>query len=122
MDIYSYWSAVLRQDEEAIREYLLPDMKVRWMNTNEEFNAEEFIKVNCIYPGDWNGSVLQVVEKENLIITVTHVFSVSIDQSFNVVSFIIIKDDKISQLDEYWSSIEEIPLWRQELNIGGPIV
>lgn len=52
--IRQYWKCVAKQDEEKLREYFCKDAYVRWHNTNEQFDVEEFLRANCDYPGSWN--------------------------------------------------------------------
>jgi len=60
MNLCSYWRAVLAQDADGMRAFLAPDAVVRWPNTRERFTAEEFIRVNCAYPGAWKGGLERV--------------------------------------------------------------
>ena len=55
MDIRALWTAVLAQDEEAIRPFFHPDARVDWVCTNERFTLDEYITANCRYPGAWEG-------------------------------------------------------------------
>lgn len=121
MDIKGYWSDVLRQDEETIRNYFHPDAWVNWNNTNEHFTVEEFIRANCEYPGDWDGEVENVVTVADQLITVAHVFTKDGKLSFHAVSFIRITDGKIRSIDEYWGDDGEAPQWRQDKRIGTKI-
>ena len=121
MDIHKFWSAVLRQDREALKGFFRADAWVNWHNTNEHFTAEEFIRANCDYPGDWDGEVERIVEQGGLTITATHVYSKDQSLSFHVVSFIRVKEGKIASIDEYWGDDGQPPKWRQELGIGRPI-
>lgn len=40
---------------------------------------------------------------------------------YHVVSFIKMKDDKITSLDEYWADDGDSPEWRKSMHIGRPI-
>ena len=51
MNIERYWSDTLRQNAEAMRAYFDDNAYIKWHNTNELFNSEEFIRANCEYPG-----------------------------------------------------------------------
>ena len=51
MNIERYWSDTLRQNAEAMRAYFDYNAYIKWHNTNELFNSEEFIRANCEYPG-----------------------------------------------------------------------
>lgn len=119
MNIENYWKAVLQQNPTQMRLYFQEDAIIRWHNSNEEFTLDEFIKANCEYPGEWDGEIERMEKIDQLIITVTHVFSTEL--SFHVTSFIKMKDDKIECIDEYWGDDGEPPLWRKEKHIGKAI-
>lgn len=121
MDIREFWSAVLRQDARAIRDWFHPTAWVNWHNTNEHFTVEEFIRANCEYPGLWDGEVEKCIETGDKIITVTHVYTQDRQLSFHVTSFIIVAGGKIAAIDEYWGDDGEPPRWRQEKHIGTKI-
>ena len=69
IDVRQFWSAVLAQDEQAIRSYFHEDAYVNWHCTNEHFTVDEFIIANCEYPGDWDGMVERVELLSDLYIT-----------------------------------------------------
>ena len=121
MDIQKFLDAVLRQDADAIREYLHPDAWVNWHNTNEHFTVEEFIRANCEYPGEWDGEVEQIITTDMHIITATHVYSKDRIISFHATSFIRVVDEKIASVDEYWGDDGTAPQWRQDKHIGTKI-
>jgi len=121
MDIEKYWDAVIKQNKEQIAEFFHNNAYIRWHNTNEHFSVAEFVTANCEYPGQWEGSIKRVERIDNLIITVTRVWTKDSGLSFHVVSFIKIQDDKIISIDEYWGDDGESPQWRNDLNIGNKI-
>lgn len=114
-----YWQKVAKQDREGLALFFNEDAKIRWHCTNEEFTVEEFIRVNCDYPDEWNGEIERMDMAGEQIITVTRVWSKS--ASFHVCSFFQLKGHRISQLDEYWGDDGEAPKWRQAMNIGRKI-
>ena len=61
MNIQQFWSDVLAQRADEIREYFQADAYVNWHCSNEHFTVEEFIRANCDYPGDWDGEVEKIV-------------------------------------------------------------
>ena len=121
MDIKGYWDAVLKQDEVRIREYFNDGAVIKWHDTNELFNVDEFIIANCEYPGTWDGVVESVKEVDDAVITVTNVYSDDKELSFHVVSFIELSNGKISCIDEYWGEDGLAPKWRIDKNIGKKI-
>ena len=104
MDIYGFWRDVLGQDAERIRGYFREDAYV-----------------NCDYPGEWEGEVERVEERNDLTITVTHVYPKDRSLSFHVTSFFQIPDGRIQSLDEYWADDGTAPDWRLEKKIGTKI-
>ena len=122
MDIRKFWSAVLAQDRETLKNFFWENAQVRWHNTNERFTVPEFIQANCDYPGQWDGKVEHIVDLGDQIITVTHVYDQKKTMSCHAVSFIHIEDGKIQSIDEYWGDDGQSPQWRQEMGIGSPII
>ena len=121
LDIKQFWSAVLAQDRETLKRFLHEEAVVNWHCTNERFTAEEFIRVNCDYPGDWDGEVERVEWIGDMVITVTHVWPKDRSASFHAISFIRTRQGMIVSMDEYWADDGDAPLWRQALHIGRPI-
>lgn len=121
MDVYQFWKEVLAQNEREIRKYFHGDARINWHCTNECFSVDEFIIANCDYPGDWDGTVERIHKLEDLIITVTNVYSKDRSASFHVTSFITMKGDKIVWMDEYWADDGTAPQWRLEKRIGKAI-
>lgn len=115
MDIHAYWRATLAQRADEMREFFMPDAVISWHNTNESFTVGEYIRANCEYPNEWSGEIERIEQIGDLLITVTHVFTVAGDLSFHAVSFIKMRDDKIAQIDEYWGDDGEAPEWRLAL-------
>ena len=127
MDISGYWNKVLEQNEDGMREYFHKNAVIKLHNTNEKFTVEEFIEINCDYPGKWKGEIERIERikisktqeiEEELIITAVNVLSRDDVLSFHAVSFIKVKNDKIIEIDEYWGDDGEIPEWRKKKKIG----
>ena len=114
-----YWHLVAGQHQDGLRACFHPDACVYWHCTNEQFTREEFIRVNCEYPGRWKSEIERMEHRGTLIITVTRVWSESC--SFHAVSFFEINDGFIRRLDEYWGDDGDAPAWRRALQIGKPI-
>ena len=121
MNIQQFWSDVLAQRADEIREYFHADAYVNWHCSNEHFTVEDYIRANCDYPGDWDGEVEKIVTTDDMIITATRVYPKDRSASFHVTSFIKLKDDKIIAMDEYWADDREAPKWRQDMKIGRKI-
>mgnify|MGYP000900774200 FL=1 len=108
---------IVQQKPDEIRSYFKETAVIRWHNTNEEFTLEEFIRANCEYPGNWDCKVERIEEIEDLIITVTKVFSTDSYISVHVTSFLRMEDGKIASMDEYWGDDGETPKWRLDMEI-----
>ena len=121
MDVQKYWDAVLKQQAEVMRTYFHKEARIRWINTNEGFTVEEFIRANCEYPGNWEGQIERTVAADNTLFTIVHVFSADCQASFHVASLIEIQGDKIVSLDEIWGDDGPAPQWRLDLRLGRPI-
>ena len=67
MNIQQFWSDVLAQRADEIREYFHADAYVNWHCSNEHFTVEEFIRANCEYPGHWAGEVEQMEEVNGMV-------------------------------------------------------
>ena len=121
MDIYKFWSDILAQNTDVIKDYFDENAYINWHCTNEHFNVNEFIIANCEYPGDWDGEVERIEKINDLFITVTHVYSKDKTLSFHVTSFIKVINDKIAAVDEYWADDGISPKWRLDKHIGKAI-
>ena len=114
MDINKFWNEVITQNEDELRNYFHEDAIIKWPNTHEQFSAEEYIRVNCDYPGKWKGEIERIEEKDDLLIVVGHVLAEDESESHHVVSFIRVKDDKITEMVEYWGQDSDAPDWRRD--------
>lgn len=121
MNIHEFWQAVLTQDRAALSTYFTDDAIIRWRCTNEQFTVSEFIRANCAYPGKWDGEVERVENTESGVVLAGRVFPTDRSCSCHVVSFLRMRDDKISEMDEYWSDDGDAPQWRKEMKIGKAI-
>lgn len=117
-DVYKFFDMVLNQNALEIKKFFNEDAYIDWHNTNERFTVDEFIEANCTYPDKWSGEVERVEQIGNLLIAVAKVTNVLDKSSFYVNSFILLENDKIVKLDEYWGDNGEIPQWRMIKNIG----
>ena len=121
MDIQAFWRDILSQNRERLPSYFHRDAVIRWHCSNEQFTVEEYVRVNCDYPNDWNGEIERVEKTGNTVILAGRVYPVDRSMSFHVVSFLRIENEKITEMDEYWADDGEAPDWRREMKIGKPI-
>ena len=115
--IKEFWKDIVQQKPDEIRSYFKETAVIRWHNTNEEFTLEEFIRANSEYPRNWDCKVERIEEIEDLIITVTKVFSTDSYISVHATSFLRMEDGKIASMDEYWGDDGETPKWRLDMEI-----
>ena len=121
MDINAFWHDVLSKNRKALPSYFCDNAIIRWHCSNEQFTVSEYIRANCDYPGEWDGKIERIEETENTFILAGRVCPPDNSTSFHVVSFIRMRDGKISELDEYWADDGDAPMWRKEMKIGIPI-
>ena len=119
--ILDFWQDVANQDPKNLKRYFSSKSIINWHNTNEQFSAEEYIRANCEYPGDWCGKVERIEFVGSLVITVTRIWPSDNSASFHVTSFFEFSDDKIIKLDEYWGDNGLPPKWRLDKKIGKSI-
>ena len=117
-DINKFWNDVINQNRENLTSYFTKDAVIRWHCTNEQFSVQEYIKVNCDYPGKWCGKIERIEKTESSVVLAGQVFSKETSASFHVVSFIKLQNNLIQELDEYWSDDIEAPDWRKQMKIG----
>ncbi len=121
MNAEAFWKDVLQQNRDALEAWFCPDAVIRWHCTNEQFTVPEFIRANCEYPGEWDGNIERTEQHGDQMVTVVNVYPKDRTASFHVISFISLKDDRISMVDEYWADDGEAPAWRKRMGIGKPI-
>ncbi len=122
MDLQRYLKATMDQDPDAMRLFFQDDALIFWHNTNECFTLEDYIRANCEYPCQWKGEYERIEDLGGRIITAAHVYTTDGSLSFHVTSFLELYQGKILRLDEYWGDDGPAPQWRQDLNIGSPIL
>lgn len=111
-DADGYLRAVLAQDGGAMRKYLRPDAKIYWPCTNECFDAEEFIAVNCAYPGRWSGEIERIVRTGDTCVVAAKVFQTDGGESFHSLAVITHDGERIKEITEYWGDDGAPPAWR----------
>lgn len=122
MDAKAFWQDIINQNRNVLASYFCNEAIIRWHCTNEQFTVEEYIRVNCDYPGKWIGNIERLEEFGSNIIIAGKVQSEDGKISCHVTTFIKLQDDKVLEMDEYWADDGEAPSWRKELGIGTPIV
>ena len=121
MNIHAYWEAALSQERAELRAFFAPNAVIRWHCTGEQFTADEFIRANCDYPGEWDGEIERIEETANGCVTAVRVWPRDRSAYYHVVSFFVLERGLITALDEYWADDGEAPAWRREMRIGKEI-
>ena len=120
--IERFEAAVASQDREGLRSCFAPSAVIRWPNTNEEFDLEDYLTANCDYPGDWLGQVERLERTEYGAVAVARIWAADGSVSLRAVSFFRFgADGRIVELTEYYSDDGPVPQWRQKLNLGRPM-
>jgi hypothetical protein len=118
----AFWRDATEQNAAGLRRYFAEDAIIRWHNTNELFDLDEYIIANCEYPGTWTGEIERLIEADaDTVITVVRVHDPEDDVSVHATSFLRFSDEKIVEMDEYWGNDGQIPKWRQAKKIGHQI-
>lgn len=112
---------VVTQNADALKRHFAADACVLWHNTNERFTAEEYIAVNCEYPGNWLGEIERIEHCGDTSVSVARVWSPDDGVSFHVTSFYGFFGDEIRTLSEYWGEDGAAPQWRLDKHFGAPI-
>lgn len=53
---YQFWSHMTKQQFDKLAALFHNDAIIKWPNTQEIFNVEQFILANAKYPGNWKGN------------------------------------------------------------------
>lgn len=94
-----------------VAELLHPDFYAVFPQSGEQFTREDYVRLNCEYPGEWHISIQNVLYAGDWIITEVDVsIEAKIDRA---VSFFHIESSLIVELREYWPDPFPIPAWRQ---------
>jgi len=122
-NVHDFFDAVVRQDAEKLRTFFEPDALIFWTNTNEQFTVDEYIRVNCEYPGKWNGHIDEwhiIAGYEKKMVFEAKVWNDvgAASRTVSIISFGDTENELIQQLVECWGDVSEPPEWRQKMNIG----
>ena len=81
----------------------------------------EYVRVNCDYPGAWDGEVERLEGQGDRLTTVVRVYPRDRSASYHAISFFQLKDGLVAALDEYWADDGDAPAWRKSMGVGRPI-
>lgn len=120
--IENFWKDVLDQKADLIRGYFKENAVIKWHNTNEQFQVEEFLIANCEYPGEWTGCIERMEEIDQTVIAVVKVWAKDQSAYFHVVGFYEFDGELIMSCHEYWGDDGSAPKWRLDKHIGCKII
>ncbi|MBO4535363.1 MAG: nuclear transport factor 2 family protein [Clostridia bacterium] len=113
IDLRAYFRSVVEQSP-RLGDFFSEDAEIVWPSTGEHFGVEDYVKVNCAYPGHWTGEIVKVLQGDPLVL-IAKVAVLDGTYSTHVVSLLSLREDKIARLEEYWSEDGDVPDWRKEL-------
>ena len=111
--VRDFWRIFDEAHYEDVAPLLHPDCRVYWPNTRELFKgSKKLIDMNKFYPGRWHIDVVDVIPKNESVVSVVRVYSKEKKESFYAVSFFKFNEGLITEITEYWGNITEPPAWR----------
>ena len=119
--VANFWQDAAQQNASSLQEYFTDDAVIRWHNTNELFTVDEYIRANCDYPGEWEGTVERLEDAGDTWISAVRVYSPDQSISVHAASFFRFSGNQIAELDEYWGDDGPPPSWRQAMQVGRKI-
>jgi hypothetical protein len=116
--VHALWSSFEARDWPAARRLFADAATLTWHTSGERmFNADAIIRVNAIYPEGWNIRVIEVNALQDgrvhSIVEVKHP-----PNQFIANSLFRFEHNLITQIDEYWGTVEAPPEWRNAAAIG----
>lgn len=111
--VEKFWKIFDAAQYDDVAALLHPDCNVYWPNTRELFRGrQKLIDVNKRYPGRWHIEILDIISKDELVVSVVRVYSNEAKQSFHAASFFKFRDSLIAEITEYWGENTNPPPWR----------
>jgi len=111
----NYWKTVERKDKTAFLDYFHDDAVIYLHDSNERLTPEYYISDEH-GNDDWQMTIDRMDELgDDQIVTIT--FHRSSDWVGFITSFFTFEDDKIIELNEYFSPCDDnvVPQWRDDL-------
>jgi ketosteroid isomerase-like protein len=117
--VKKFWKLFAEVKCEQANNLMAKDAKIIWPCTGEIFEEKDkFIKANSEYPGRHKITVEKIISSGDAVVTVVKVSPVfepgAVQRYFYATSFFGFRDGLISDITEYWSSVEDPPAWRLE--------
>lgn len=116
--VASLWALFQARDWAGARRLLADDATLTWHASGERLlDADAIIRVNAVYPEGWTLQVLALNALQDgrvhSIVEVKHP-----PECFIANSLFRFEGGRITQVDEYWSTVEAPPAWRTAEAIG----
>ncbi len=116
--VHSLWSLFEARNWEAARRLFADGASLNWHTSGERMlNADAIIRVNAAYPQGWRIRVVEVSAlrdgRVHSVVEVSHP-----PARFFANSLFRFEQERIAQVDEYWSTFEAPPAWRTAQAIG----
>ena len=116
------WADIGAQRWDALAAYFLPGALIFWHNTDECFTAEEFVRANREYPGNWRIEIERVHALADAAATAVRVYGPD-GTSFHAASFFTFRHGKIEDMARFLGKVlfvkteETIPLFDEQGNV-----
>lgn len=122
IDVREYWRLAFAKRVDDLRPFFRQDAAIRWHNTNEEFDVEEFLQVLSQCPGKWQGEFWRVAKTGDGMLTVLRVFPKKGDgPSYRVCAFFTFRKSRLAAIDFFWGDDLPAPEGHREQGLGHPI-
>jgi len=112
-----FWNYFDKQNWDNAAKLLHDDFTAYWITTNEKFSKTNFLLVNRNYPCKWNTKLKKYDEIKNGGVSIVHVYSEESKYEFYVTTYYEFENELIKRIEEYWSTVEDAPEWREEYNL-----
>lgn len=117
--VRKFWSYISNQNFTMVGSLMEKNVVVKLANTREKFvRAEDFVRFNEKYPGNWKASIEKLFSIKDVVISVVKLEDAEQPTSYYVTSFFVIRDNLITELTEYYGDNGEPPAWRVEQSLS----
>lgn len=108
------WALFQARDWAGAEALLAPQARCIWWATNEQFDgAPAIVHVNAVYPEGWTIHLIEVNSladgRVHSLVRVTMADGPTVYAN----SFFILQGGLITDVQEYWSTVELPPAWRE---------
>lgn len=113
--INKLWSLFDEKKYFETRDLFHDECKIIMKSSKEIFNdVDSYLQMNLDYPGNWRMVLEKVEILDEGAMSLVHVFSLEENDEFYATTFYKFKDGLISNIEEYWATIESQPEWRRK--------